>query len=262
MQSNFVSTPVLVCFEDEDEATKAAAAEVARKAAEEAAKAPRFTQDDVNKLLAEEKRKAQVALKKTEENIQKQLESAKLTEEQRVKAQADLEEVQGLLRTKEEQAKIEKQKLETDFTKRVKDAESRAEKAEKMYKEEKINRALEDAADKGDAFRPTQVVKELLGHTMLTTEGRVIVNFPDVEVDTGNPIVKVLTPAEAVKRMAEMPEHENLFKSKIAGGLGGNGSSTMPVGTNGKVDLHKIDGKRYLELRKTPEGRRALGLEE
>lgn len=260
MQSKlFVSTPVLVCFED-DEATKAAAADAAKKAAEAAA-AAKFTQEDVNKIVAEEKRKAKVALEKTEANIQKQLESAKLTEEQRAKAQADLEEVQGLLRTKEEQAKIERQKLESEHSNKLKSEKERADRYEKMYKEEKINRALEDAADKGDAFRPTQVVKELLSNTVLTAEGRVIVNFPDVEVETGNPMVKVLTPSEAVKRMAEMPEHENLFKSKIAGGLGSNGSSSLPVGANGKVDLHKIDGKTYLEMRKTPEGRRKLGLE-
>ena len=65
-----------------------------------------FTQDDINRFLADDRRKHQERYKKLEGSYQKMLKEGNLHKEQRHKMQQDLEDLQKAFRTKEQQAEI------------------------------------------------------------------------------------------------------------------------------------------------------------
>lgn len=261
--SLYLSRGRVSCFDDvvtEPSAADNAAAEAAATAAAAAAAAaagnePKtFTQDQVNKIMAEDRRKHQAALIKTEATYKELLANSKsLTEKERQTLQENLDTVQGQLRTKEAQAAMEKKELEDSFSKKLTEAEKRAEKAEGRWRESTITRALQDAAVQNDAFRTDQIIVLLKQQTKLIEDtepgtGRpngnfkVMVEFPDVDPTTGETIMTTRTPADAVKRMKELPEtYGNLFKSNIVSGIGANSTTAgLPAGANGKVDLKKL----------------------
>ena len=76
-----------------------------------------FTQDELNKILAEDKRKHRRRYEKVEKQYgQDLLANNKLTQEDRAKLEESLEDVRKQLRTKEEQARFEKKQLEDQYT--------------------------------------------------------------------------------------------------------------------------------------------------
>jgi hypothetical protein len=101
---------------------------------------------------------------------------------------------------------------------------------ENMFKEETVNRALVDAAAGADVFNPSHIVALLRPNTELKDNDGVLtpmVNFPDVNEKTGEEELTLRTPADAVKRMRELPDkHGCLFKSNVVSGVGsGQGAS-------------------------------------
>ena len=248
------SRPVLVCFDGEP---------VVDPAADPAADATpagdkTFTQAEVNKIMAEDKRKHQAQAQKLEAKLNETLTNVKLTNEERTKVEESLEDLRKQFRTKDEQSKIERKALEDKYTNEVTTLKQRAEIAEQKYVDSTISRAIQDAAIVGDAFSPNQVVVLLRPMTKMVGDTPMI-DFPDVEADTGNPIVKQMTPTEAVQRMKQLTDiHGNLFKSNVVGGVGA-GSATGGTPGSGKVDVKKLTMEQFLHLRKT--NPKALGLE-
>lgn len=218
-----------------------------------------FSQDEVNKILAEDKRKHQTQYQKLEKQLQDTLNSAKLTGEERTKLEESLEDVRKQLRTKEETAKLEKKQLEDKFSTQITELTKRAELAENRFVDSTIKRDLQDAAVGGDAFSPSQIVTLLRPMTKMV-EDKTMVDFPDISAETGEPIVKQMTPEEAIKRMKQLPEtYGNLFKSGVVGGIGAaSATGGLTPGQNGQVDPRKLTMDQYLELRK--KNPQALGL--
>ena len=85
-------------------------------------------------------------------------------------------------------------------------------------------RALQDAAIEHESYSTTQVVTLLKSMTRLvekvdangkgTGQFDVMVDFPDKDATTGQSVMTSKTPTEAVKRMTEIPEFQNLFRKK------------------------------------------------
>lgn len=261
MSDLYRSVACVVCFDGDAEVAAAAAA--AEKAAADAAAATGgFTaeqQDRVNKILAEDKRKHQAQFQKLEKQLQETLNTAKLTNEERGKLEESLEDLRKQSRTKEENAKIEKKQLEDRFTNELSQAKAEADKWRNQYTDSTINRSLQDAAVGGDAFNPNTVISVLRPFVKMVDDNPMI-DFPDVSAETGDPIVKQMTPEEAIKRMKQLPEtYGNLFKSGVVGGLGAaSATGGLTPGSNGKVDPRKLTMDQYLELRKKNPA--ALGL--
>lgn len=209
-----------------------------------------FTQKDVNRFLAEEKRKFRGQLENTEKEYKALLNSTKLSEEERTKLEESLENVQKQLRTKEEQAKLEKKNLKEQYEGELQEWKQRAEAAESRYIDSTISRALTDAAAQGDAFNPNQVVTLLRPMTKMVEE-KPMIDFPDVSTETGESIIAQMTPDEAIKRMKQLPEtYGNLFKSGVTGGVGAaSATGGLTPGSNGRVDASKLSVDQYMELR-------------
>jgi len=276
--SLYLSRPWSVCFEGEDAAAEAAKAAEAKAAADKAAvdraaaaaAGKTFNQDDVNRILADDRRKHQVALKTQEEKLQEVLKSASLTEADRKALQENLVSVQGQLRSTEAAAAKEKQELEQTYQARLHETEKKATVWEAMYRESTVQRALQDAAMKNDAWQPGQIVTILKPMTKLvetldpitkrpTGQFEVKVVMMDVNPKTNEMEPMERNPEDAVKRMKELPEqYGNLFKSGVVSGIGsGSATGGYTPGSGGKLDaaaIRKLTPTQYRDVRaKNPE---------
>lgn len=261
------SIATVTCYDnDADLAAATAAADKAAADAADAAAAAgsvNFTpeqQAQINKILAEDKRKHQAQFQKLEAQLKETLTNAKLTSEERAKLEESLENERKRFLTKEEQAKIEKKQLEDRYTGELVQAKTEAETWRTKYTESTITRALQDAAVSGDAYNPNTVVTVLRQMVKMVNDTPMI-DFVDVSEDTGEAIVKQMTPSEAIARMKQLPDaYGNLFKSGVVGGVGAaSATGGLPPGSNGRIDPKKITSmEQYLKIRKENPG--ALGL--
>jgi len=117
---------------------------------------------------------------------------------------------------------------------------------------------LQDAAVAHESFSPSQIVTLLKPQTKMVEktgekgkglgEYEPMVDFADIDLETGAPLMTRRTPEEAVKRMKELPHlYGNLFKSNSATG-------GLAPGANGQIDVRKLSPTQYREIReKNPE---------
>lgn len=230
---------------------------------------PMFTQEQVNEFMAKDRRKNELKFKqqyeKLEASMKQQIQRAGSDSEERDRLQQELEDLQATFRTKEQQAEWEKKQAEKKHQTDLDSERKLREKWEKLYKQEKIDRSLLDAASSQDAFNPTLIVDLLRpvselkadnveGQEKLTT----MINFSDIDEKTGAPIRTLRTPEDAVKRMKELPQlYGGLFRANVVAGVGAGSAEATP-GAHGKIDLSTLTPEQYRKLRK--ENPEALGL--
>lgn len=229
-----------------------------------------FTQEEVNRFLAEDRRRHQAQIANLEAQYKKALEYQNLSESQRQELQAALESFQAQFRTKEENLKHEYEKLKAESTKTAKMLAEERDAWKSRFETTEIRRAIQDAAIKADAYRPEHILAILQPMTKMvpvldatgkpTGELAPRVHYPTVDAKTGEPLTAVVTADEAVAMMKQKPEEFGyLFKSNAQGGLGSSsGTGTRPPGKGGKVDVTQLTPAQYRELRKKDPA--ALGL--
>jgi hypothetical protein len=253
-----------------DEADRKAAE--ARQAASEAAKAKErgFNQEDVNKFLADDRRKHQEKYKKLESSYQEMLTDKTLASEQRQKLESELQDLQKSFRTKEQQAAYERKQEQEHFKTEVTGYKESATKWERMYKDSVIQRSLQDAAIAAESFNPTQIVGLLRPATTMRPvmndageelEGQMtpMIDFPDVDEKNGDRIITLRTPQEAVQRMKELPKlYGNLFRANVVSGIGSGAATGGVTGEGSRVDVTKLTSEQYRKMRS--ENPEALGL--
>lgn len=205
-----------------------------------------FTQEELNKYLAEDRRKHAQKMKALEDQLTSTLKNAQLTEQEREQLEASLSDVQKQLMTKEQVAAQEKKKLASQYEQQIKELQERAQQYENRYTDSTIKRALTDAAVANEAFNAEQIVTLLRPHTKLVDD-KPVVDFTDRHVETGEEIVTQLSPQDAVKRMRELSEvHGNLFKANVVTGMGSNSGQH----SGGKIDRKSLTPEQYRKLRK------------
>jgi hypothetical protein len=227
----------------------------------------RFTQDDLNRILAEDKRKHQQQLQRVEKMLEEVSASKNLTVQEREQMAQQLEDLRKETRTKEQQQAHEKKQLEEQYQKNLTDEKKAREVWEVRYRGETVERALMDAAVSGDAFNTNTVMSVLRPMTRLTEitdektgkgagKFKAVVDFPDTDPNTGEPTVTLHTPESAVKRMKELPQiYGNLFKSGVVSGIGSSAATGgLTSGGGGKLDPRRLTQQQYMEIReKNPE---------
>lgn len=220
----------------------------------------KFTQEDLNRLLAEERRKAQTQTQKALEELEALKNKTTLTNEEKAELERRVEDLSNSLLTKEELAKKEKEKLEKQSKQQIEALTTELGTWKNRYNDSTIRRAITDAAVETSAFSPAQIVAILGPQTRLAEElgddgkpnGELIpkVKFTDVGKD-GKPVTLDLTVLEAVKRMAEKDDYKNLFRVDGTGGVGGtSGRRQTPSGKIDPAELARTDPARYRKLRK------------
>jgi hypothetical protein len=197
-------------------------------------------QDQVNRLLKQEREKAEEKARKGNEATIRQLEQLKktaaLTEEEKSKLETRIEDLKNEYLTKEQLDK-KKQKEEADKAKKQQEELSKdRDNWKNLYETSIVERKLLDAGIEHEAFNPEQILEILKTKTRLVDErdaedkptGRFVpkVRLAGKDKD-GNTVILDLTPTDAVKQMKEMPEiYGNLFKSGAHSGIGGNNNQS------------------------------------
>jgi hypothetical protein len=231
-------------YEGEEEAALKAAEDLLKKSGRVVT-----TQDDLNKMMAENRRK----LTQQNSELIKQLEEIKsqtnLTQQQRDELEQRITALQEQYMTKEEIAKKETEKAKKVFEDQLKQSSQEANSWRTRYATATIRREITDAAVEGKAVSPEQITAILTGVTALvevldesgkpTGQFESRVKFNDVD-SGGKPVILDLTPTQVIKRMKELPERfGNLFQSTGTGGIGGAGSAgrSTPVSLDTIKDL-------------------------
>jgi ASC-1-like (ASCH) protein len=209
-----------------------------------------FTQAEVNKIMAENKRKLREQYAQLEEENKELLKNQNLTQEARDKLQARIADLQKAQLTEKQQIEFDRKQAEEKYQAELQTAQQQADHWENLYKKETVDRALLDAASGAEAFNPSHIVALLRPNTELKDIEGVLtpmVDFPDVDEKTGDPVQTLCSPADAVKRMRQLPKvHGCLFKSNVVAGVGsGQGAVHDP----GDIDYTTMDAETYRKHR-------------
>ncbi len=238
--------------------------EAAKKAAEEAAKKKVegdkvFTQAEVNRMLADDRRKHDKKVQETITQLEELKKAKGVSEQGRQELQNRIDELSNSLLTKEEQAKKEQEKLRNQHKQELENERKERERWHNLFTKESITNKITAAAAAAKAFSAEQVQALLSPHTriaeVLDDDGKPTgdyvpkVKFSDKDKE-GKDVSLDLTIEEAVKRMKELPDRfGNLFESDSPGGLGGLGGNRSGSGGS---DPNKppTDPVKYREWRK------------
>jgi hypothetical protein len=272
-------SPLEVRLKEAEEDAKLAREEADRKSAQarqastEAAKAKEraFNQDDMNRCLADDRRKHKEKYKKLEGAYEDMLADKTLADDQRSNLKSELDDLRKTFRSKKANEEYERKQERERFTQELSSFKESASKWEHMYKDSAIQRSLQDAAIAAEAFNPAQITGLLRPMTQMRpavdTEGNEMegqmtpkVDFPDIDEETGQAEITLRTPQEAVQRMKELPEQwGNLFRANVVSGIG-SGAATGGVtsGEGGRIDVTKLSPEQYRKMRE--ENPEALGL--
>ena len=205
-----------------------------------------FTQDEVNKFLAEDRRKHKQQTEKLISDLEALKKNKSLSDVERGNLQTRIEELQNQIMTKEQLLEKERAKLQNQHQTELQRERADKENWKNRYTESTIERSIMDAAISADTYNPEQIVTLLKTTTRLVeevdSEGNGLgifsprVKFKDTDAE-GKPTLLDLSVSEAIKRMRDLPEkYGNLFKSGLTGGLGGTGSAVTSKG----LDINKI----------------------
>lgn len=214
-----------------------------------------FNQEDVNKLMAHNKRGLRDANQQMVQRLETLQQQENLTKQQRDDLQTEIDQLKAQSQTKEQQAQAEYTKLQTKYTKDLKEVTDKSTAWEGRYKSKTKSDDLLKAAIGHKAFNPNQIVQILLPQTDVVEEvkqGQPTGNFISQVKFTGldkdqKPIDLTLSPEDAVKAMTEMPEqYGNLFRNDANGGVGGM-PATSPAAKD--LDLGTMTHADYVKNR-------------
>lgn len=259
-----LATTSFVAYDDDPAAAEKAAAEKAaaeKAAAEKAAaeQAQTFTKADMDKALAEERRKGQELNRQTMAELEAVRPKLNMTKQERDELDARMKDLTQKMLTKDEIASQEANRLRKAHENKVTELEKEKDDWQQRYTQSFIDRSITDAAVEFDAYSPSQVVTLLRQDTRLVpkldAEGNATdqfepkISFSDKDKD-GKPVILELSPQETLKRMKETEGFLNLFKGTGKGGLGGNNQGAGKK--QSAADLAK-DPAAYRAARKSGE---------
>lgn len=254
-------------YEGEDDAdTKAAEAEAAAAAKAEAdAKAAEavkpagqnqtFTQDQVNKILADDRRKHKAQVDKHVTELEQLKKSKSLSDQERTNLTTKIEELQNSVLTKEQRAAKEKEKLEKDLKTTTEQLTADRDGWKGLFHKTQIRQAITSEAATHKAFDSDALIAILGPQTRLvdvldeagqpTGEYIPKTKFKDKDKE-GKDFVADLTVPEVVSRMKEIPKYGYLFETTAQAGVGANKAN----GRGGEVDPANMTTAQYREFRK------------
>lgn len=216
-----------------------------------------FTQEEVNEMLAGEKRGWQKKLQGSVDELEALRTTAKLTQEERDELDKKIEGMKKEYLTKEELAKRDRDKLANELKEKEATLSKDRDSWRDRFTESTISRSITDTAVKHDAYSPKQLV------SILRPTARLIERMGEDDKPTGEYDVKVdfreedgkvleLGVNDAVKRMLEMDEYANLFKAKGTGGTGQRPTNGK-AGALDPVRLATENPEKYREMRRKGE---------
>lgn len=217
-------------------------------------------QEDLNKMMAENRRNIQSQNQDLVKQLEQLKQSTRLTQDERDELQTRITQLEEQYLSKEELAKREQNKLEKKYTEDLQRAKDQQDTWKRLYSDSTIQREWQDAAIAGEVLELAipQVVEMFRHRTSLverledgnpTGTYAPVVKFNDISED-GSEVVLDLSPTDAIKRMKELPEkYGNLFKGTAVSGAGESGSTGGLKAQPAFQDLMK-DPAKYAKWRK------------
>lgn len=217
-----------------------------------------FLQADVDRILAEDRRKHQLKQATLATELEQLRSKASLTEEEKTALSTRIEELQNQSLTKEQQLTRDLEKSQGDLKTTQESLGKERDTWKDRYAGLLVEQHITHAAVTHKAYnneqvldllRPKSKVAPVMGADGKSTDKfQVVIKFDDVDVKTKEPVTLELSPADAIKRMTELPErYGNLFQSGVQPGVG----KTRAGGTTGEPDVSKMTPSEYREYRKT-----------
>lgn len=204
-----------------------------------------FTQDDVNRMMAEHKRSLAAKNNELAEQLEQARKQSGLTAEERDTLNTRIEQLQTEMLSKDELSKREREKSEKQLKKQLEDVTKERDGWKNRYTSSTIEQALTDAAVAHKAISPRQIIALMRGNTSLTEDGRVMTKLDTVDADK-KPVTLELSASDAIKQMRDMEEYLNLFQGEGTGGIGGN---TRSAGKSADVKTLATDPAAYRKAR-------------
>lgn len=255
-----------LAYEGEEEAAAAAAEAASAEAkakteAEAAAKGvdgqgKTFTQDQMNKILADDRRKHKAQVDKHVTELEQLRKSKSLNDQERTNLTAKIEELQNSVLTKEQRAAKEQDKLRKDLTDTTQQLTADRDAWKNRFHTSQVKQAITSEAATHKAFDSDALIAILGPSTrlveILDEESKPTGDFvPKTKMKDkdkeGKEVTLDLSVPEAVQRMKENPRYGYLFESTAKSGLGGNSGQG---GRGGEVDPGSMTTEQYREYRK------------
>jgi len=222
-----------------------------------------MTQDQLNKMMADNRRKLTQQNEKLVGELNTLKNQATMTATERSELEERIEKLQEQTMTQEEIAKRDTKKAGKAHQEEIDKLTGERDHWQLNYTSERVNRSLQDAAIEAKATVPEQIVSLLGPQTYLSEvlgeDGKPtgayepLIKFVDVD-DDGKPTTHSLKPADAMKRMQELPDRfGNLFINPGAGGFGADNGAGGKGGKQKTIDAIK-DPDAYMKWRKANPG--------
>lgn len=234
------------------------AAAAAAAAAEAASRGKTFTQEQLNEILAKEKRATANKLATLQADLARMQQSTSLTAEEKEQLAKRVEELNTVMLTKEQIAKQKLEEAERNAKNALENKTKEAQHWQTRYEKTKIQREILDQANANEGWYPEQFIPVLAPNARVvevkdengnpTGEDIVKIKLPGI-VD-GKPVTLDLTVDEAVKQLKKQDKYANFFKNTLVGGAGYNPAKGAPD----SVDVRKMSPKEYMQWRKSPNG--------
>lgn len=221
-----------------------------------------FKQEDVDKIVAEARRKDQAELQKQTNELKKLKETSNLTTQEKVDLQKRIDQMEDQYKTKEQLAAQELERKDARYKEEMESATKERDRWKGSYEETTISNAIllnsTDAVNSEqihDILRPKSRLVEEIVDGKLNGKFIVMVKIVVTDKKTKQPVSLDLPIHDAVKQMKENPErYGNLFKSTVSGGAGGGGGKGGRPPATGPLDGDTIKGMsdaEYKEYRET-----------
>ena len=218
-----------------------------------------FTQEQVNSILAAEKKKLEEKSNQAIKRLEELQQSTQLTQKEKESLAAQIEELRNQSLTKEQQLTRDLEKLREQAQNQSKELTTELETWKNRYGSAIVQQSITQAAVKHEAFRPEQLHALLAGRAKLVEDKddngdskgtfTPVFKFEAIDPKTKKPVALDLSADEVMQRMKDTPElYGNLFKSGLTGGIGGGQGKT---GTKtGEPDITKMSPEEYRQYRK------------
>jgi hypothetical protein len=214
-----------------------------------------FTQEQVNKFLADDKRKHQDQIKQTVTQLEEMKKTLQLSDQQKLELETRIENLNTGLMTAEERAKSELGKKDKELKTIAETLTKERDGWKNNYAGEVITNQILKSSAGHKAVSADQMLDLLMPKTrlveVLDTDGKTVKGYsPKVKLrvpnDKGEEIELDLSVEEAVKRMKDLPERfGNLFESGVNSGLGGKGSTGAGSGSGDVTEMAKKGADVY-----------------
>lgn len=188
------------------------------------------------------------------EELKKARNKKGVSDEERVEYDKRIKQLEDNFLTEKEKLERKSKSQMSAYEEQISELTASRDGAVDLYRNEVVRNQIYSASAKHDGHDPDQfdaTISRWIEWEDNLVDGepdgttRPVVNFPDTDKD-GKPVTMKFTIDECVKRMKEIPKHQNLFKPNLKPGLGSGPNAGGPK----VIDAAKLAKENPAEYRR------------